>query len=149
MNTILVISDHRGTRMTVGEFPVVFGRDQSADVLLTNVLASRRHCEIARTDDGLVLRDLGSVNGTMLNGTPVDEQVLKVGDQFAIGTRVFDVEAIGDAASPESGRTGILGGVAQMLKVFGRERATSAGQMTSAAAPKTTEQFSLSQRNPA
>ncbi|MEO2032778.1 MAG: FHA domain-containing protein [Planctomycetaceae bacterium] len=139
MNTILVISDHRGTRMTVGEFPVVFGRDQSADVLLTNVLASRRHCEIARTDDGLVLRDLNSVNGTMLNGTmlngtPVDEQILRSGDQFTIGTSVFDVESIGDARSLQSNRRGIFGGVAQMLRSFGRDRPSSVAQLASAVA---------------
>jgi pSer/pThr/pTyr-binding forkhead associated (FHA) protein len=134
MNTILVISDHRGTRMTVGEFPVVFGRDQSADVLLTNVLASRRHCEIARTDDGLVLRDLNSVNGTMLNGTPVDEQILRSGDQFTIGTSVFDVESIGDARSLQSNRRGVFGGVAQMLRSFGRDRPSSVAQLASAVA---------------
>ena len=142
MNTILVISDHRSTKMTLGEFPVVFGRDQTADVLLTDILASRRHCEISRTDEGLVLRDLDSVNGTMVNGALIDEHVLHPGDQFAIGTRVFEVEAIGDARSFQSTRRGVFGGVAQILRSLGRERQLTAGQMASAVADPATEHVS-------
>lgn len=141
MNTILVIADHRGAKMTLGEFPVVFGRDQSATVLLTNVLASRQHCEITRTEEGLVLRDLGSVNGTLLNGVPVNEHVLRAGDQFIVGTSVFDVKLIGDASSEQSTRRRVLGSVAQILRSLGRERTSSADQMATVAADGATAQF--------
>ncbi len=121
MSTILVLSDHHGFKTTLDAFPVVFGRDETSDVLLTSVLVSRQHCEIVQTDEGLVLRDLGSVNGTMINGVPIKEHVLKAGDQLKIGTDVFDVDAVGNTSSFRSGRKGVFGGVAQMLKLLGRE----------------------------
>ena len=106
-------------------FPVVFGRDETADVSLTSVLVSRRHCEIVQTETGLVLRDLGSVNGTIVNGVPVDEHVLQSGDQLKIGTDVFDVNTAGEVGSFRRGRKAVFGSVARMLKSLGRERVSS------------------------
>ena len=137
MNTIPVIADNCGTKMLL----VVFGRDESVDVLLTNVLASRRHCESARTNKRLVLTDLGSVNGTMINGRLVDERVLKSGDQFTTRTRVFDVESIDDTSSVESACKLFFGGVARVLRLLGRKRVSSDGQIVSAVADRADEQF--------
>lgn len=125
MSTIVVLSDHHGFKTTLDAFPVVFGRDETADVSLTSVLVSRRHCEIVQTETGLVLRDLGSVNGTIVNGVPVDEHVLQSGDQLKIGTDVFDVNTAGEVGSFRRGRKGVFGSVARMLKSLGRERVSS------------------------
>lgn len=112
---------------------MLFGRDVAADVMLTNVLASRRHCEISQTTEGLVVRDLGSVNGTMVNGMTVEEQLLNAGDQLTIGVRVFDVCSIGDDV-PAASHRGVFGGVAQMLKRFGREQPSDTPEMATVAA---------------
>jgi serine phosphatase RsbU (regulator of sigma subunit) len=50
---------------------VVLGRSHDCDLILPDVLLSRRHAEIVRTARGWVLRDLGSLNGTRLNGVRV------------------------------------------------------------------------------
>jgi pSer/pThr/pTyr-binding forkhead associated (FHA) protein len=47
---------------------------------------SRRHAEIRRVGEGVVLTDLGSTNGTRVNGTPVREQILVSGDEVGVGT---------------------------------------------------------------
>ena len=49
---------------------VVLGRSHDCDLILPDVLLSRRHAEIVRGPEGWALRDLGSLNGTRLNGAP-------------------------------------------------------------------------------
>jgi pSer/pThr/pTyr-binding forkhead associated (FHA) protein len=63
----------------------VLGRHPDCDVVLAHVTVSRRHVEIRPVEDGLVLADLGSFNGTYRNSQPVDSAVLADGDDLAIG----------------------------------------------------------------
>ncbi len=67
----------------------VLGRDESADVVLDDPGISRRHCEVRVTQDGprLVthLRDLGSTNGTFVNGEPTEAVRLADGDRVTAG----------------------------------------------------------------
>ena len=54
---------------------------------------SRRHAEIALSEGGYVLKDLGSPNGTFVNGEPVTEHRLKEGDRITMGGQVFVFKA--------------------------------------------------------
>jgi pSer/pThr/pTyr-binding forkhead associated (FHA) protein len=54
-----------------------------------------RHAELRREEDGLLLRDLGSESGTLLNGEPVSEAPLASGDEIRIGTCRFMLQAPG------------------------------------------------------
>ncbi|HEY7987683.1 MAG TPA: DUF3662 and FHA domain-containing protein, partial [Lapillicoccus sp.] len=67
----------------------VIGRDELADVVLDDPGISRRHCEIRVTNDGphLVtsIRDLGSTNGTFVNGERITSTRLDEGDEITIG----------------------------------------------------------------
>jgi hypothetical protein len=67
------------------------GRDASNAVCLNNdSKISRRHAELLVTDSGLTLVDLGSKNGTLLNGVPLTGQAaLLPGDVFQLGTAKF------------------------------------------------------------
>ncbi|KOV83257.1 FHA domain-containing protein [Nocardia sp. NRRL S-836] len=63
----------------------VIGRDPGCDVVLDDITVSRRHAEL-RFDGGLMtLEDLGSLNGTYVNRSPVREAVLHDGDTIWIG----------------------------------------------------------------
>ena len=69
---------------------VVLGRAHDCDLILPDVLLSRRHAEIVRAERGWVLRDLGSLNGTRLNGLRVEREVpLRDGDQIGMSDWVL------------------------------------------------------------
>jgi diguanylate cyclase (GGDEF)-like protein len=63
----------------------VIGRKQGCDIRLDDDGVSRRHCSVQVTDEGLLLRDLQSANGTYVAGERIAERVLKDGDRFEIG----------------------------------------------------------------
>jgi hypothetical protein len=69
---------------------VTIGRLEESDVVLHDPGASRRHAEIRRTEDGYVLSDLGSTNGTMVNEATVSERTLQEGDRITIGRTVLE-----------------------------------------------------------
>jgi predicted component of type VI protein secretion system len=62
--------------------PTVIGRSPDATVKVPSSLVSRRHCEIYRSGKELVVRDLGSVNGTFVNGERIDEPTLLFEDDL-------------------------------------------------------------------
>ncbi len=67
----------------------VIGRDDEADIMLDDPGISRRHSEIRVTNDGphlvMTVSDLGSTNGTFLNGDPIDRAHLQDGDRITVG----------------------------------------------------------------
>ena len=68
------------------ELPEVsIGRDKSNPICINDVSVSRRHSVISRTGDQFNIKDLGSHNGTRVNGTPVGERTLEHGDMIAMG----------------------------------------------------------------
>lgn len=83
-----------GFELTDEQLPAVLGRADDATIELTNVLVSRYHCEIDVEDGQLVVRDLGSMNGTLLNDRPITTAPLRVGDVLQIGLQLFEVRAI-------------------------------------------------------
>ena len=62
-------SDGPKIRISLDKLPVVLGRNPDADVLLDDRWISRVHCEISEINGTLVVRDLGSQNGTLVNGS--------------------------------------------------------------------------------
>ena len=73
------------SKFPVDELPLIIGRSPEVAIRVGDRLASRRHCEIAEKDGLLVVRDLGSSHGTLLNGQPVTESTLTPGDKLTVG----------------------------------------------------------------
>ena len=67
------------------ELPLIIGRSPEATIRVGDRWASRRHCEITERDGLLVVRDLGSTHGTLLNGQPITESTLTPGDKLTVG----------------------------------------------------------------
>ena len=65
---------------------ISIGRAEDNMVVLDDASVSGHHAEIEQTENGPVLRDLGSTNGTKVNGLPVSEAVLNDGDQICFGS---------------------------------------------------------------
>jgi hypothetical protein len=82
-----------GERVTVGADPVVIGRLPECAVVLGDPNVSRRHAEVRHVGDAVVVTDLGSTNGTKVNGTPIREQHLASGDEITVGstTLIFEL----------------------------------------------------------
>lgn len=74
-----------GSRFLLDTEQTTVGRSQDADILLDDISVSRRHAVFTRTDDGVVVKDVGSLNGTYVNRQMVDEQLLQPGDEVQIG----------------------------------------------------------------
>jgi hypothetical protein len=71
----------------------LLGRGDGADIRLEDAFASSRHARLVPEGDVIVLEDLGSTNGTYLNGEPVrGPQPLHVGDRIKIGDSEFSFE---------------------------------------------------------
>jgi pSer/pThr/pTyr-binding forkhead associated (FHA) protein len=79
----------RGPRVPVLALPggsATIGRSSECDCMVTHPSVSRRHAELRREGEGWLLRDLGSRNGTRVNGMRVTEEVeVRLGDQLSLG----------------------------------------------------------------
>jgi ABC transport system ATP-binding/permease protein len=64
---------------------VTIGRAADNDIVITDLLASRHHATLVPTEDGVEIRDAQSINGTFVNGAPVDQVQLHDGDVVTIG----------------------------------------------------------------
>ena len=79
---------------------LVIGRGNECDLVLDEPGLSRRHAVIETLPDGLFLRDLGSANGSYLNGQRVRDAALRHGDQIVVDSVRFLVQAIDQLDQP-------------------------------------------------
>ncbi len=105
MMVTLVTFNKSGVRkeLPLDSGSTVIGRRPDADLRIPLADISRSHCEFSLNDDGAILRDLGSSNGTFVNGERIAERPLKPGDLVKIGPVTFVVRIDGqpEAISPE------------------------------------------------
>ncbi len=94
MDLMLVgIVDNQEIRFPVVEGTLLVGRSEEAAIRLGKSQVSRRHAEIIVTGDQILVRDLGSHNGTLVNGVKVeDTATLSPGDRFEVADLCFRLE---------------------------------------------------------
>jgi len=102
----------------------LIGRSPQADLVINDPFVSRIHCEVAAEEDGYVLRDLGSKNGTRVGGIRIREVHLPQNPRISIGGSEISFSLLGGAEEiglhPE-GRFGrLIGDSAAMRVVFTR-----------------------------
>jgi len=78
-----------GRKYNVDRPSIVVGRSSKADIQIDQESVSRNHCKLINTGKSIMLRDLGSTNGTYVNDELVDEYVLRDGDFIKIGRCIF------------------------------------------------------------
>jgi hypothetical protein len=92
-----------------GEFPlemnkeILIGRSSDLDMVLVEDMVSRQHSKISTVQGELHIEDLGSTNGTFVNGEKVTKKRLKEGDRILVGTSIIKLVAAGsddDNTSP-------------------------------------------------
>jgi len=112
----------RGLSYTIDRSAVVVGTDSTCDVRLRDSAVSRRQFEVRITPDGHVLRDLGSTNGTVVEGMRVGEIYLRRGARIVVGRTMLKFTPLHDSVQlPLSQRESFgeaLGRSAAMRQVF-------------------------------
>jgi len=82
-----------GDRITLGEDIVSIGRRPESTIVLGDPNVSRNHAEVRPHGNGFVLADLGSTNGTRVNGARIQQHLLSDGDDLAFGNTHLRFEA--------------------------------------------------------
>ena len=92
-NHVVIVKSDTQAGMDIGvRDAVVLGRSTEADIVLEDPYASEFHMRLVRQDDGIVLHDLGSTNGTYLNGRRVGSPIpLSKGDAVQVGKTIMEV----------------------------------------------------------
>jgi two-component system NtrC family sensor kinase len=109
--TLLVLQGpDKGRRFELPDAPTLVGRD-SRQLPLTDNTVSRRHCELIPADDGTwTLRDLGSSNGSYVNGIRISNRhVLKLGDQIRVGRSLMVFGAQPGVSRASGGNVNLAG----------------------------------------
>lgn len=104
MPGVLAVREEGGALRHVFEERAVIGRDPDCDIRLASHSVSRRHALVEKTPNGWVVRDLGSANGTRVNGARVTEAPLVAGAAVMFG----EVEALFTVESREPTGAGRL-----------------------------------------
>ncbi len=131
--TLLIVEGTgQGTRFQIGRQRVGIGRGADNAVRVPDSEASRFHAAIQWEDSGFVLTDLGSANGTFLNGAQIDRHRVVDGDQFQVGRTVLLVRILGgvgtrlpipvDLVGGVDDRSSIVGAVATVDRVNGGDK---------------------------
>lgn len=91
----LVCVNHGGSAPVIPlqRLPVTLGRGEEADFQIADQCASRLHCRIVEVENQLIVQDLGSALGTLVNGQPIVEAPLNFGDRLTVGVSTFCVKA--------------------------------------------------------
>jgi hypothetical protein len=140
-----------------GEFPlpddgeVVIGRSSELDMVLVEDMVSRRHAKISVENGNIFLEDLGSTNGSFVNGEKISRTKLAEGDRILIGTSIIKVVASDGSASlqdakakmdaatssarPASAASTMTGSIAEvalpdLLQLFSASKKTGVLQIT-------------------
>ncbi|MCU0684394.1 MAG: sigma 54-interacting transcriptional regulator [Polyangiaceae bacterium] len=98
LKAVVTPAGSRALEAPLGLSPLVIGTGDDCDLVVVDSRVSRRHCELRVTERGVLLRDLGSKNGTLLRGVPLIEVLLPPGVAVTLGGSELVVRPAGAAA---------------------------------------------------
>src|SRR4051794_15173738 len=141
----LVVVQGRSATQTlkVGSGVMTVRRQQDCQLRIASSQVSRKHCQIFEKKGLLLVKDLGSSNGTLVNGKKIaDQRVLEPGDELTVGSVKFKIERIEDTVlmpgntdqgtqHPKPGDTAItdsIGGEDDLISLEGDEEPTGQGR---------------------
>ncbi|HET6282519.1 MAG TPA: GGDEF domain-containing protein [Polyangia bacterium] len=86
---VVIYGAELGKKYNLNSASLVVGRSSKCDIQIDQESISRNHSKIVNTGKSILVRDLGSTNGTYVNDEPIDEYVLRDGDLIKIGRTIF------------------------------------------------------------
>ena len=78
---------------------IIIGRDTGCDICIDNIAVSRKHARIVKGPDNYFIEDMGSINGTFVNGHWVSKKLLDAGDEISIGKYSLKISSEDDPAT--------------------------------------------------
>lgn len=123
-----------------GEGDLVIGRASGLDLVLLEDMVSRRHAELTVRRSGLVICDLGSTNGTFVNGEKVSKARLREGDRVLIGTTILKIV-------PSSGLPSLPPAETTSVDASTRQSSMMSGRLEDVPVPDLLQLFSSSRRS--
>jgi hypothetical protein len=133
-----------------GEFPIaadkqiIVGRSSDLDMVLVEDMVSRKHARIAMQGEQIWIEDLGSTNGTFVNGEKIKRARLKEGDRVLIGTSILKVVS-GDAPRDATEAKRELENVAQARRTS--QQRTMSGSIEEVPLPDLLQLFGTSKKS--
>lgn len=119
-----------------GEYPlpadseIVIGRGGELDIVLVEDMVSRKHAKITIADGKIAIQDLGSTNGTFVNGERVVKSPLEEGDRVLIGTNILRLISAQDSSLSADAGSMDRSALQQMLNVVAENRKGSETTMS-------------------
>ena len=98
---VVVQGEEEGREIELTQNQVTMGRGADNDLVFPDIACSRRHCIIEQRNGDFVVSDLGSGNGTLVNGHRIQDEVLRDGDEIEIGSTILQFNMPG--AAPAAG----------------------------------------------
>jgi diguanylate cyclase (GGDEF)-like protein len=86
---VVIYGDDLGRKFNLAAPSILVGRSNTSDIQIDQESVSRNHAKILNTGKSVILRDLGSTNGTYVNDDLIDERMLRDGDLIKIGRTIF------------------------------------------------------------
>lgn len=137
-----------------GEFPLkgdkqlIIGRSSELDIVLVEDMVSRKHAKITLQAGKITIEDLGSTNGTFVNGEKVKSSRLKEGDRILVGTSILKLVKAG-ANAPELSDAQVKQNLEQVAAVQSQRQTKTAmtGKLEEVPLPDLLQLFHTSKKN--
>jgi hypothetical protein len=140
-----------------GEFPlqpnreIVVGRSSELDMVLVEDMVSRKHAKITTGGAQVAIQDLGSTNGTFVNGEKIKKARLQEGDRILIGTSILKLVSVNVEITSEKEKPMSNAEVRSMLEKVAAQKAHSpspmSGKIDEVPIPDLLQLFSTSKKN--
>ena len=115
---VVIKSEEIEEDISLEEDEYVIGRDDEVDLTIADKRLSRKHCKVVRVGTDFIITDLGSSNGTFVNGEKITEKTLENGDKIQIGSNVFEFRVERGAVPHKRPLLGILAKAAMGIVVI-------------------------------
>jgi tetratricopeptide (TPR) repeat protein len=127
---VIVQGEEEGREIELLRDELTMGRGPDNDLVFPDIACSRRHAMLERQGDGWVVVDLGSGNGTLVNGNKAKRELLRDGDEIEVGNTILQFNMpMASQADPDSTYPGAqIGPVAHSTTVTGAAALTDAGR---------------------
>ena len=111
MRIMLMMNNTVLKEYLIDQDETIIGRDSSCDIKIDNIAVSREHARITKENSRInkgpgdyFVEDMGSINGTFVNGHKVDKQLLSAGDEITIGKYFLMVHFEDDPVAAKSAK---------------------------------------------